>query len=379
MATFDEQTNPQAFSQILQPQAATQQAPQMPAGADDNGGGMAAVLHPQNVFEHGKQWASENPLGAQMLLHTFMRMAQGGGASLVDSIGQGVATGAQAGLLNLAQQKQDAQDQQKIQLDQQNKAADQSIRSRQVGVSEGDLALKKSNAPVEQGYKKALTGKLESETQIAKDQAPLHIAALNAKLLQLDDMIKTSTDARKTAELQRQKTAMEITRDGFKLDLEKRYAGQEREAKIQGQQLDNQGKAITNTVNDEYLPQERGAKVTGMQLDNQGKVLSNEAGQQALDDSQTMTPEQRLAYSKRGTPVKTDEEQFNTFLTRNIDAFDGDAKRARAAWDASRPDAAAKEQQAAAEEKAGIETALKGAKIGAIVQAPNGKYYRRLK
>lgn len=346
---FDEETGPQSFSQILQPQGAPAAAPQMPEG------GMAEVMSPQGpgIFERGKAWAEANPMPAQMLLHTFMRMAQGGGANLADTIGQGVSHGAQAGLMHLAQGKQEQQQQQETARKQGNVEADRKLQERGVAIREGQFGLEKQQAPVDQAFKQAQTKKINTETGIAEQQAPLQLKAIEAKIMQVQQAIEGDRDGLKTNQLRRQLMGLQIAKQAFEHDLDQTYGAAERDVKLRTSQF---GAEAASTTTERALME--------------------------TEDLKTLTPEARLNRGSKGKAGKTEQEQFIDFATRNADLFtdtDGkfDANGAQEAWQRLRnPN---HDAEKAASEKTQIEAALQKVKVGEIVQAPNGKYYRRLK
>jgi len=347
MNPFDEETGPASFTELLNPTQAQAQAPQMPDGA-----GMAAVLGAgdpaqPSMFERGRAWASENPMGAQMLLHTFMRMAQGGGKNLADTVGQGVASGAQAGLFHMAQSKQDKEKSEKQKREDAQKQQEFDLNNRRVNIAEEDLNLRQANAPIDRSFKQAQTKKLENETQQSQNQAPLVIEQMKAKIAATQQEILNSRDAITTNKLRRQLLGLQAAAQAFENDLNKVYA-----------------------------PSERGAKVEGQELQNESRRQANTADQRLNSDMDTLTPQQRLTMGKGGRQGKTEQEMYADFLARNMDLFDGDGTKARQAWEAANmtPEKQAAQEQAT---RAAFEKARSSVKVGELYKGPDGKTYRR--
>lgn len=354
----------QSFGQILMPQQAQQPAP-MP----EQGGGMAEVLQGEaadpgapSMFEKGQNFAKQNPMAAQMLLHTFMRMAQGGGRSFGDTLGKGVAAGAAGGLMHLAQGKQDEEKKAAQQRQQEKEKKDWELRERGVAVNEGQLGIQEQEAAVRAGdapsnrrLKNAQANKYEIEAGQDAQAGPLKLQQIQAQIAAVQQGLVTSRDALKTAQLGRQLTALQLQEKGIKISLDKQYGASE-----------------------------RGAAITGAQLQNQGRSLDNMGKEQELADEGTLTPEQRLARTAKGNtaakPAVSEEDKFLAFTQRNADMFVDDKgnfvpAKAREAWTKLRttPEQATAQKTNLQEQ---YNAAFAAAKSGATFSF-NGKLYKK--
>lgn len=338
MNPFDEDTNPQAFSQILDPSSGQQQAPDL--------GGMAEVLGQSasdpaqpSIFEQGRQWAQGNPMGAQILLHTFMSMAKGGGRNFADTLGQGVAQGAQAGLMFQADQEQKKGKKAKEEQEQKNKQQELDLRGRQVAVGEEDLSLRKEEAPLNRKHKQAATAALEQQTQVQGQLAPLERQQIQARIAQLQQSLAESKDAIQTNSIRRQLIALQVVEQG---------------------------------------------------LTNEGKGLENTKERQFQDDMSGLTSQERLALRQGSSAkVKTEDDKILEFANKNLELFsDGAGKvnvpAAREAYykivGKQTPEAAAAAQAAAKmspAEKLAWDKARGAVPVGKPYRGPDGKLYTR--
>ena len=351
MNLFDEETGPAAFSQILQPQEAQAQpqAPEMPGGLGAVLMGGASDPEQPSLFERGRQFAQENPMAAHVLLNTFMTMARGGHSSFGEALGQGVANGAVAGLTYQAQGKADKEKAEKDAREKEIKDKELNLRERGVNIQEGQFNLQQAEAPVKRRYQTAQAASLEQQTGERAANAGLMTEQLRARIAQIQSEIANTKDLQKSRALQRTLTGLQIAQQQFELDMDK-----------------------------EYKPGEREAALTGKQLNNQGQNIQNQAGQQQLDDEATLSPQERLARTAKGTKAaKTDDEMFNEFFTRNADIFNGDGAKARAAWAAAgnggKAGASAVLDKTHPEFKARLDAARSAVKIGETYRRPDGQ------
>lgn len=182
----------------------------------------------------------ENPLGSilqrpetkQMLMHTFMAMAQG------HDFGGAVANGARGVLLSKAQQKQDAEKQAELDRQQQQQNFENEVTEKKVGfegqrvgyegqrvglegkrVAQGDERIRQGDEQIEldrvrNTHLNKLTGVQVAEKQQgmrhAEEIHPALVAQAQTKIAQLQEQIASSRDSRKTAALTRQMNSIKM-------------------------------------------------------------------------------------------------------------------------------------------------------------------------
>lgn len=357
----DDDLDGQSFGQLLAPQQTPVQGPSASEG------GLGQILGAQgaepSMFEKGQQFAQQNPMASQMLLHTFMRMAQGGGRNFADTLGKGVAAGAGAGLMHLAQGKQDKEKADATQRQQQKEQQDFGLRDRAASVNEGQLGIQKREADLKEGdapgnrrLRNAQASKYENEIGLDNQAAPLKLQQIQAQIAAVQQSMATSRDSLKTAQLGRQLTGLQIQERQVQLELDKTYA-----------------------------PVERGIKVTQGHLANQGAGLQNMGMEQELADNSTLTTEQRIQARRGGTgktPV-SDEDRFLKFVQDNQDFLplgkDGksyDPVKTRELFEQLRMTPQMRQQQEA-EYNAAMQAARAAVKVGENYRGPDGRMWKR--
>lgn len=211
MATFDEAVP--SLGELL---AGQQQAPQYAQPQQQDGG----------VLGGARNWLQSNPEMGMMLLGTMMAAARG------HNMGNAVAEGAKFSLnaqIGKGQYEQQEKD----------KALKQANEDKRMALEERKTAAQEQTSASQNKYYGAQTEEVLRSSEEKKRNEGLGRQKLETQLKQYDEAIATSKDARKTAELQRRRLAVQT-------QLEETYGSMEREAAITGQQLDNEGKVSRN-------------------------------------------------------------------------------------------------------------------------------------
>lgn len=337
-------------------------------------GELGSLINPQpsaapgNPFSGAGDWLQAHPGIGQALLHTFIGLAQG------NSLGEATANGGRAFAFSQAQAKADetAGQTRQDKLNQQeavNKQNDQRLSISQQNAdtskttADANAAIAQELAPERKKLLGAQAGKVSAESDQLRTMLQPKLDMLNAEKARLMAQVATSTDALKTAALNRQI-----------LDL------------------DRQGKALELTLNSTYKPMMLDAQVTGAQLKNAGQVSANQMADEKLGILQSLSPMQKQQLLLGVKTAKTPQELWLTFAAKASPWFTDpktgqvDTDKLMQLWTVANDPKFLSGQVTqmpqpalAPEEKAKWDTARNAVPVGAKYRGPDGQIYIRQK